>query len=264
MDEQLISVLYYNVIDICNFVNLNKDKYSHNDIIYCITDIVKNLLTDQKKKLFHRYEIPYIPYCPLNMNVNDPILCYGTYRMNENTYLYHGSPILFSSPYELKNLDNRLSPSVNIPILYATKRFGVGFLYEYKATKNTIKNGGILNMLFAYGNFSKIQDHLEEQITKLCLKYNCFHKSELYNLNSERLNYSDYDEIISSLCFTPFNGLFIPKYENQLILCNKNKQKFIEINNIYYLNKENNTREKINFKLSHGTHIVLENGILIN
>jgi hypothetical protein len=218
------------------------------------------LSNDQKIKFFQKYEIPYIKFCPLNININDPILCHSTYRMTEKSYLYHGSPRLFGSPYELKNLDNRLSPSINIPILYATKLFGIGFLYEYKATKNTLKNNGILNILFAYGNFSKIQNQLKEQISKLCLKYNCFHKSEMYELYSQRANYSDYDKIISSLCFTPFNGLFIPKYENQLILCNKNNNKFLEINNIYLVNKKNKTQEKINLKLSHGTHIVLENG----
>jgi hypothetical protein len=259
MSEQLISILYYNVIDICHI-----NKYSHDDIINCITNIVRKLSNDQKKKLLSKYEIPYMKFCPVNIDINIPILCYGNYRINENTYLYHGSPILFTSPYQLKNLDNRLSPSINIPILYATKRSGVGFIYEYKATKNTLQNGGILNILFAYGNFSKIQDQLEEQIIKLCLKYNCFHKAEMNEIFEERTNYSGYDKIISSLCFTPFNGLFIPKYENQLILCNKKNNKFLEINNIYFVSKEDKTKNKINIKLSKGTHIVLENGTIIN
>ena len=54
--------------------------------------------------------------CPLDLDCKSkPILCVGTFPMKENTYLYHGSPILFKPPYELNQLDNRLSPTPHVP-----------------------------------------------------------------------------------------------------------------------------------------------------
>jgi hypothetical protein len=52
MSEQLISILYYNVIDICHI-----NKYSHDDIINCITNIVRKLSNDQKKILIFLYYV---------------------------------------------------------------------------------------------------------------------------------------------------------------------------------------------------------------
>lgn len=171
--------------------------------------------------------------CSLDLDCKTTsVLCYGTFPMKETTYLYHGSSILFKSPYELNQIDNRLSPSPNIPALFATKLNGFGFIYEYKGTDKTLKIGGIPNLLFACGKFSTIQSKLEEELDNLCKTHGCFKKIED---DYQRLNYSGYDSIIKKICYTPYNGLFIPGYENQLVLC-RNKG-FLQINNIYFITR---------------------------
>lgn len=196
-------------------------------------------------------------HCDLDLKCNvssSPILCYGTFPMKENTYLYHGSPTLFESPYELNKIDNRLSPSPHIPSFFATKLNGAGFIYEYKATDKTLKLGGIPDILFACGKFSDIQSKLENELNNLCKKHNCNPM-----INYPKLNYSPYDEIVAKICYTPFNGLFVPGYENQIVLCYN--KKFLQINNIYFVIRYSSTESfnsKIDMKLSHDNFVVLQ------
>ena len=239
---------------------INKKLSDHNGIFAIFEKEI-----EEKKE--HKEHKKTINKCELDLNCKvQPTLCFGTFPMKENTYLYHGSPVLFESPYELKGLDNRLSPTPHIPSHFATKQNKMGFIYEYKATKNILELGGIPDILFACGKFSDIQDKLENQITELCLKHKCFEKVKERRQLEEKLNFrrasqSSYDDIILSICYTPFNGIFIPGYENQIMLCSNKNINFIEINNIYFVIRYSPTKSfnaKINMKESKKYHIVLQ------
>jgi hypothetical protein len=172
---------------------------------------------------------------------SSPQVCFGDYIMKRGSdYLYHGSNKLFRSPYLVDSGDNRLSPDLLFPSLYATKGGGtysdkIGFIYKYKPIENIVV---IPNILFACGKFNQVKNLLDQKLGEY----------KMYERQRERKNISAYDETMSRICSSDKNGIFIPSLENQILLCG-DISKYLTLDEIYIVIKKGKYNY-INFNIS--------------
>lgn len=167
-----------------------------------------------------------------------------TLTLKPNQSLFHGSPTLFAPPYLPHNIENRFSCETKFPLYYATKSCssspGEGYLYEYKIADWAKKtHGGIPEFIFLQGD--DLHDSMQHYISMMKqepvvhrftddeIRQNMPHGFEYSRVNAATQN----DLELACICRTKYNGIYVPKYENQLLICGRGRPQWLEIHNIF-------------------------------
>lgn len=166
-----------------------------------------------------------------------------TFSLKQNQSLFHGSPTLFDPPYLPRNIENRFSYNTDFPLYYATKSCSVspdeGYLYEYKISDWAKKEyGGIPEFLFLQGN--NIHEAMEHYIAMM-IQEPVIHsftddeirRNTIHEFETTRTNPSQNDLELACICRTKYNGIYVPKYENQILICGSRRHQWLEISNIF-------------------------------
>ncbi|MDD4930692.1 MAG: opioid growth factor receptor-related protein [Candidatus Colwellbacteria bacterium] len=166
-----------------------------------------------------------------------------TLNLTPEQSLFHGSPTLFEAPYLPRNIENRFSCETKFPLYYATKSCstispGEGYLYEYKISEWAKKeHGGIPNFLHLQGNIHESMKHYIDMMLQEP-EIHHFTDDEIrrnmpYGFMSSRVNSSQNDLELACVCRTKYNGIYVPGYENQLLICGRGRPQWLEIHNIF-------------------------------
>jgi len=143
-------------------------------------------------------------------------------------FLYHGSIHRFD---EFETYEVRFSPKVNIPLAYATKIVGEGYLYEMRTVSKipnilSISTSAMLPKLIA------LRNTLGTPTRETKYDYQYRKKAKLGNISS------DWDDAVASLCeYEHVNGISMPKNENQIMLCRDAVKKYLKVNRIFKVSK---------------------------
>lgn len=173
----------------------------------------------------------------------------GTFSMGSGDYLYHGSPDFFGWPFDLQNIDNRLSPSMNIAFQYATKKpIGEreGFVYQYVLNPSLVDiYGGIPNVLFACGRWSEISDRVEQELKNPRKILPRWQDSKYYSpasLFKPQNTRPDVELLYKFMTMTNYWGVYTPGYENQIVL--RPTKNLLKCVGVYFVKKEPRRFEK--------------------
>jgi len=167
-----------------------------------------------------------------------------TLSLKTDQFLYHGSKTLFEAPYIVNNIENRLSTSKVLPMYYATKTLGgenenKGYLYEYRISKHAMDtHGGIPGVIQLTG------DHMEcmKQFKEMIKNEQVIHRYTANDLSRNgredgRSNGACNDDDVAAISRTRYNGVCMPKYENQIVICGRDRPVWLEIVTIYSVTK---------------------------
>lgn len=168
----------------------------------------------------------------------------GTFSMGSNDYLYHGSTTFFDWPFDLKNIDNRLTPSKSIAFQYATKNPSgprEGFIYQYILNPELVKeHGGIPNVFFACGRWSEISDKVENEIKspqKVALQWrDSKFSSPVLLYSKDNTNPVIGEVLYKFMISTDYWGIYTPGYENQIVL--RPTRNILKCINVYFVKRD--------------------------
>lgn len=127
---------------------------------------------------------------------------FGTYVMQLNDRLYHGSPFLISGGFPT-NKDARFTPNRQLAFVYATKQTG---LVSSMSTASNTMRGSVLE---AYPTCSSCAAAFRSQ-TKKSTSF-----QTVKSLPQKRVHgaAAEIDKKLARV------GLYVPHYENQVLLC---------------------------------------------
>jgi len=170
-----------------------------------------------------------------------------TLTLQPDQSLFHGSPVLFEYPHLPRNIENRFSCEKTFPLYYATKSCssspGEGYMYEYKIDDDVVKKhgggGGIPEFIFLTGSANDSINHYISMMYSEPIVHD-FTDNEIRNNTSTstrrglvRTNQSQNDLELGCIARTKYNGIYVPGYENQLLICGERRPQWLKIVNIF-------------------------------
>jgi hypothetical protein len=152
-------------------------------------------------------------YCKDVQRKDAPFLAGQTLHLHKDDRLYHGTRMFFGHPHFPKNIDNRFSTNRKLSVQWAensrsVKRnpYDLGYLYTYARRE---EHPFIPNVIVSCASrFAELMDFI--------------------NSNTQQAA-TQLDASVYYACSGNWNGVYVPKWEQQLVLCSKNLDTFLKL-----------------------------------